>query len=91
MLVIVENRNRQLGIKFASDSETFRCSYVFNLNRAEAARQLLKYVDKRNGAQVIYQCKSLTYLKVNREDHTKLQVVDDEAPLEVQTRGVKSR
>ncbi len=52
---------------------------------------LLKYVDKRNGAQVIYQCKSLTYLKVNREDQTKLQVVNDEAPLEVQTRGVKSR
>jgi len=52
---------------------------------------LLKYVDKRNGAQVIYQCKSLTYLKVNREDHVKLQMVNDEASIEVPTRGVKNR
>jgi hypothetical protein len=28
---------------------------------------LLKYVNNRNGAQVIYQCKSLTYLRVTRE------------------------
>ncbi len=28
---------------------------------------LLKYVNNRNGAQVIYQCKSLTYLRVTRD------------------------
>jgi hypothetical protein len=32
---------------------------------------LLKYLGSRNGAQVIYQCKSLTYLRVTRDD-TKL-------------------
>jgi hypothetical protein len=29
---------------------------------------LLKYVDGRNGSRIIYQCKSLTYLRVSRED-----------------------
>jgi len=33
---------------------------------------LLKYVNNRNGAQVIYQCKSLTYLRVTRESGVKL-------------------
>jgi hypothetical protein len=32
--------------------------------------QLLKYLGSRNGAQVIYQCKSLTYLHVTRTDPT---------------------
>jgi hypothetical protein len=29
---------------------------------------LLKYVNSRNGSQIIYQCKSLTYLRVSRDD-----------------------
>ena len=29
---------------------------------------LLKYVNNRNGAKVIYQCKSLTYLHIARDD-----------------------
>ena len=36
---------------------------------------LLKYVNSRNGAQVIYQCKSLTYLRVTRDDDMKLRVI----------------
>lgn len=32
---------------------------------------LLKYIQNRNGAQVIYQCKSLTYLRVTRDEGTK--------------------
>lgn len=39
---------------------------------------LLKYVGNRNGAKVIYQCKSLTYLHVTREDGGKIQA----APLD---------
>ena len=35
---------------------------------------LLKYVNKRNGAKVIYQCKSLTYLHVARDESVKFQV-----------------
>jgi hypothetical protein len=31
---------------------------------------LLKYVNNRNGSQVIYQCKSLTYLRVTRDGET---------------------
>jgi len=36
---------------------------------------LLKYINKRNGSQIIYQCKSLTYLRVSREDSTKLKAL----------------
>ena len=32
---------------------------------------LLKYVNSRNGSQVIYQCKSLTYLRVSRDGEPK--------------------
>ena len=32
---------------------------------------LLKYVNNRNGSQVIYQCKSLTYLRVTRDGETR--------------------
>jgi hypothetical protein len=32
---------------------------------------LLKYVNSRNGSQVIYQCKSLTYLRVTRDCEPK--------------------
>jgi hypothetical protein len=32
---------------------------------------LLKYVNIRNGSKIIYQCKSLTYLHVSRDDGVK--------------------
>ncbi len=51
--------------------------------------KLLKYVDQRNGAQVIYQCKSLTYLRVARDDHIKLKAVDPEFAV-LETRGVEA-
>jgi hypothetical protein len=43
---------------------------------------LLRYVSNRNGAQVIYQCKSLTYLHVTRDDGVKLKAVSSELALE---------
>jgi hypothetical protein len=36
--------------------------------------KLLNYVNKHNGAKVIYQCKSLTYLHVARDDAVKFNV-----------------
>ncbi|MFB3889601.1 MAG: hypothetical protein ACE14S_08930 [Candidatus Bathyarchaeia archaeon] len=39
---------------------------------------LLKYVANSNGAQVIYQCKSLTYLRVTRDDGVKVRPVSPE-------------
>ena len=45
---------------------------------------LLKHVNNTNGAQIVYQCKSLTYLRVTRDDQAKLRVgVDDPVKLEV--------
>ena len=48
---------------------------------------LLKYIDNRNGAQVIYQCKSLTYLRVTRDDAAKIKTIASELPLEVEQQG----
>jgi hypothetical protein len=48
----------------------------------------LKYIDSRNGAKVIYQCKSLTYLRVARDDGVKCQAAPLEGLLEsLQPRG----
>ena len=45
---------------------------------------LLKHVNNSNGAQIVYQCKSLTYLRVTRDDQVKLQVNNaDRVELEV--------
>jgi hypothetical protein len=44
---------------------------------------LLKYVNKRNGAKVIYQCKSLTYLHVARDDFVKLDVATHDVLVEL--------
>jgi hypothetical protein len=36
---------------------------------------LLKYVNNRNGSKIIYQCKSLTYLHVSRDDGVKFKPI----------------
>lgn len=36
---------------------------------------LLKYINGRNGSQIIYQSKSLTYLRITRDDPAKLRAV----------------
>jgi hypothetical protein len=48
---------------------------------------LLKYISTRNGSQVIYQCKSLTYLRITRDsdlrpkpEPTTILAVDYETP-----------
>jgi hypothetical protein len=48
---------------------------------------LLKYINNRNGAQVIYQCKSLTYLRVTRDAAAKIKTITSELPLEVEQQG----
>jgi hypothetical protein len=42
---------------------------------------LLKYINAHNGAQVIYQCKSLTYLHVTREDGVNFKVSETDPVL----------
>jgi hypothetical protein len=49
---------------------------------------LLKYINSRNRAQVIYQCKSLAYLHVTRDDGVKFRTAVPELVLEAeQQRG----
>lgn len=52
---------------------------------------LLKYLGSRNGSKVIYQCKSLTYLRVSRDDGVRCQTVAPDVLLETsRQRGEKS-
>ncbi len=39
---------------------------------------MLKYISNSNGAQIIYQCKSLTYLHVTRDDGIKFRTATPE-------------
>jgi hypothetical protein len=36
---------------------------------------LLKYVNGKNGSRIIYQSKSLTYLRITRDDPAKLRAI----------------
>jgi hypothetical protein len=38
---------------------------------------LLKYINGRNGSQIIYQSKSLTYLRISRDDPKLRAVIAD--------------
>ena len=63
------------------ESKTSEPFYYIALVLKGSERQylnLLKYIDNRNGSEVIYQCKSLTYLRVSRDDSAKFNVADTE-------------
>ena len=51
---------------------------------------LLKYVNNRNGSQVIYQCKSLTYLRVTRDSFSKLKAVANVPSVDLETEEVET-
>jgi len=44
---------------------------------------LLRYIKRRNRAQMIYQCRSLTYLYITREDPQKRELAPHEVPAEM--------
>ena len=52
---------------------------------------LLKYVNNRNGAKVIYQCKSLTYLHVDKNIGAKLATQTPDFMVEVESLGGKAQ
>jgi hypothetical protein len=47
---------------------------------------LLKYVNNKNGAKVIYQCKSLTYLRILKDEAINLK---EETPIAIQAQGAE--
>jgi hypothetical protein len=49
--------------------------YVALVMRGTEAQYLdaLSYIQSRNGAQVVYQCKSLAYLRVVRDDVIRIE------------------
>ncbi len=50
---------------------------------------LLKYVNNKNGAQVIYQCKSLTYLRVSKDECTNIKTAIQEEPMALEAQGAQ--
>jgi hypothetical protein len=42
---------------------------------------LLNYINKKNGSKVIYQCKSLTYLRVCKDEGVNIK---DEDPIQIE-------
>lgn len=43
--------------------------------------KLLKYIERRNHAQIIYQCKSLTYLYITKENPQMFKVAPSGTPM----------
>jgi hypothetical protein len=56
--------------KLNSCEPIFYMAFVLNGTEQQYV-DLLRYVKEQNGAQLIYQCKSLTYLYVSREQPGK--------------------
>jgi len=83
------NRKKEQKMKKTAPNPTDPLYYVaFVLKGTEPQYlNLLKYINKRNGAQVIYQCKSLTYLRVTREDAVKAKTAATELSFEVAQQG----
>jgi len=52
---------------------------------------LLNYISKRNGAQVIYQCKSLTYLRVTRDDGANVRAATPEFSVGTEVQEAENR
>jgi hypothetical protein len=52
----------------SSSAEPFFYIALVLRGSEEQYLELLKHVNTKNGAQIIYQCKSLTYLRVARDD-----------------------
>jgi hypothetical protein len=48
---------------------------------------LLNYMKTCNGSKIVYQCKSLTYLHVTRDDGVKVEVETPELMVESAQRG----
>jgi hypothetical protein len=53
--------------------------------------ELLKHVNNDNGAKVIYQCKSLTYLHVERDDGVKFKPASPQMVAEAESGSVEAQ
>jgi len=70
-------------------AEPYSYMSLFLRGTEKQCLKLLNYVNNRNGARIIYQCKSLTKLKVTRDDQAQPQAVAaDTVEMEAQ-RGSK--
>jgi hypothetical protein len=49
-------------------------------------QDILKYVENRNGAQILYQCKSLTYLRVYKDEGVNIKY---DVPMALEAQGAE--
>ena len=76
--------NKAIGDK---DEPFFYMAFVFK-GTADQYLDLLKYAKKQNGAKIIYQNRSLTYLYITNKDPTKTKTAPPQllAKLDSQTK-----
>jgi hypothetical protein len=82
------NEGNKMSKEQQDSSEPFFYIALVLKGTEEQYLTLLNYVNNRNGAKVIYQCKSLTYLHVARDDGVKFKAASPE--ILVQTSQSKS-
>ncbi len=73
------NNSKYIGDK---DEPHFYMAFVLKGN-ADQYLDLLKYVKKQNGAKLIYQNRSLTYLYISNQNHKQTTVSPPQARTEV--------
>ena len=71
--------NKPIGDK---DEPFFYMAFVFK-GTADQYLNLLKYAKKQNGAKIIYQNRSLTYLYITNKEPKKNKMVPPQLPAEL--------
>lgn len=71
--------NKAIGDK---DEPFFYMAFVFK-GTADQYLDLLKYAKKQNGAKIIYQNRSLTYLYITNKEPRKTKTVPPQFPAEL--------
>lgn len=73
--------NKTIGDK---DEPFFYMAFVFQ-GTADQYLDLLKYAKKQNGAKIIYQNRSLTYLYITNKDPKKTKTVPPQFPAQLES------
>ena len=77
----MKERKRMKGDKSIGDNDEpfFYMAFVLK-GTGQQYLDLLKYAKKENGAKIIYQNRSLTYLYISNKDPTKTKTAPPEFP-----------
>jgi hypothetical protein len=73
----IEGMNLDKKQKHNSSEPLFYVALVLR-STEDQYLDLIRYIDRDNGAKLIYQCKSIAYLRVVRDDGVKCQITAPE-------------